>query len=112
MTTPWRAVSAQTVAGWMEPSRWRCSSALGKEAIRSESTCGVIRDGSARQLRAAGVSPGSKPEGAHIRGRIGELANQYCRGLIVEAVVILVGERVFAVARVAIGHENGFQPTM
>src|SRR5256886_4214018 len=34
---PWRAVSAQTVAGWMEPSRWRCSSALGRETIRSES---------------------------------------------------------------------------
>src|SRR5260370_19544526 len=112
MTTPWRAVSAQTVAGWMEPSRWRCSSALGREAIRSERKGGIIRKTSARQLRPAGVYPGRKPEGAHIGCGVGELADQNGRGLIVEAVVILVGEGVFSTTRVAVGEEYGLQPAV
>src|SRR5258708_29817425 len=109
MTTPWRAVNAQTVAGWMEPSRWRCNSALGNEAIRLESKGGVIRESSVRQLRAAGVYPRRKPERAHIGCRVRELANQNCRGLVVEAVVILVGEGIHSAGRVADGKKKGLQ---
>src|SRR6267378_548646 len=96
----------------MEPSRWRCSSAFGREAIRSESKGGVIRERSVRQLRATGVFPRREPERADVRGRIRELANQNCRGLIVKAVVILVIERILAAARVAVGEKNGLQPAM
>src|SRR5438552_16926692 len=96
----------------MEPSRWRCSSVFGREAIRSESKGGVIRERSVWQLRAAGVFPCRKPERADIRGRIGKLANQNCRGLIVKAVVIFVVEGALPSTRDAVGEKNGFQPAM
>src|SRR5260370_22625355 len=96
----------------MEPSRWRCSSAFGREAIRSESKGRVIRERSVRQLRPPGVHPRRKPERAHIGSRVGELANQNCGGLIVETVVIIVGEGVLPVPRAAVGKKNGLQPAM
>src|SRR5437879_2454071 len=96
----------------MEPSRCRCSSAFGREAIRSESKGGVIRERSVRQLRAAGVFPCRKPERADIRGRVGKLANPNRRRLIVKAVVIFVVEGALASTRVAVGKKNGFQPAM
>src|SRR6266851_3555148 len=96
----------------MEPSRWRCNSALGNEAIRLESKGCVIRESSVRQLRPASVHPRRKPERAHIGCRVRELANQNCGGLVVEAVVILVGEGIHPAARVAVGKKNGLQPAM
>src|SRR5712664_88882 len=96
----------------MEPSRWRCSSALGNEAIRLESKGAVIRERSVRQLWPAGIYPRRQPERAHIGCRVGELANQNCRGLIVKSVVILVVEGILPPARVAVGKKNGFQPAM
>src|SRR5260370_1073396 len=96
----------------MEPSRWRCNSALGNEAIRLESKGVVIRERSVRQLRPAGVYPRREPERAHIGCRVGELANQNCRSLVVEAVVILVVEGILPPARVAVGKKNGLQPAM
>src|SRR6266851_2037154 len=96
----------------MEPSRWRCSSAFGREAIRLESKGGVIRERSVGQRRPPGVHPRRKPERTHISCRIGELPNQNCGGLVVEAVVILVGEGVLPVTRVAVGEKNGLQPAM
>src|SRR6266436_770910 len=112
MTTPWLAVSAQTVAGWIDPARCRWSSALGREAIRLESVESSILERSVRQWRAAGVSPRCEPEGAHIGGGVGKLADQNGRGLVVKAFVIIVGERILAMARFAIVHENGFKPAM
>src|SRR6267143_721446 len=96
----------------MDPSRWRCSSALGREAIRLESKGGVIRERLVRQLRPAGVYPGRKPERAYIGCRVGELTNQNGGGLVVESVVILVGEGILTAARVAVGEKYGFQPAM
>src|SRR5260370_24810771 len=96
----------------MEPSRWRCNSALGNEAIRLESKGGVIRESSVRQLRPAGVYPRRKPERAHIGCRVRELANQNCGGLGVKTVVIFVVEGIHSSARVAGGQENGLQPTI
>src|SRR5260370_37574020 len=96
----------------MEPSRWRCSSALGREAIRSAREVSSIRKTSARQLRPASVYPGRKPEGANIGCGVGELADQNGRGLIVEAVVILVGEGGFSTTRVAVGEKDGLQPAV
>src|SRR6266849_6943144 len=96
----------------MEPSRWRCSSAFGREAIRLESKSAVIRERSVRQLRPPGVHPRREPERTHIGCRVGELPNQNCGGLIVEAVVILVGEGILPAARVAVGEKYGLQPAM
>src|SRR6266478_5688003 len=96
----------------MEPSRWRCSSAFGRETIRSESKGGVIRERLVWQLRAAGVFPRREPERADVRCSIGELANQNRRGLIVKAVVILVIEGILAAARVAVSEKNGLQPAI
>src|SRR5438477_13017919 len=96
----------------MEPSRWRCSSAFGREAIRSESKGGVIRERSVRQLRAASVFPCRVPERADIRGRIGKLTNQDCRGLIVKAVVLFVGAGALASTCVAVGQKDGLEPAM
>src|ERR1700687_4881799 len=96
----------------MEPSRWRCSSALGREAIRLESKGGVIRERSVRQLRPAGVYPRRKPERAHIGCCVGELTNQNCGGLVVETGVILVGEGILTAARGAVGDKNGLQPAV
>src|SRR5438552_10197037 len=96
----------------MKPSRWRCSSAFGREAIRSESKGGVIRERSVRQLRAASVFPCRVPERADIRGRIGKLANQNCRGLIVKAVVIFVVEGALASTRVAVSQKDSLEPAM
>src|SRR5580704_4233689 len=96
----------------MEPSRWRCSSALGCERTRSESKGEVIRGGLMRQLRPSGIHPGCEPEGADVSCGVGELANQDGRGLIVEAIVVFVGEGIFAVARAAVRQQNGFKPTV
>src|SRR5260370_40336196 len=96
----------------MEPSRWRCSSAFGREAIRSESKGRVIRERSVRQLRPPGVHPRRKPERAHIGSRVGELANQNCGGLIVEAGVIPVGEGALPPTPLAGGTKNGLHPTI
>src|SRR5213080_4837155 len=96
----------------MEPSRCRCSSAFGREAIRSESKGDVIRERSVWQLRAAGVFPCRKPERADIRGRIGKLANQNCRGLIVKAVVIFVVEGALASTRVAVSQKDSLEPDL
>src|SRR5229473_1862335 len=96
----------------MEPSRWRCSSAFGREAIRSESKGGVIRERSVWQLRATGVFPRREPERANVGCRVGELANQNCRSLIVKAVVILVIEGILTAACVAVGEKNGLEPAM
>src|SRR6266403_2182050 len=97
----------------MDPSRWRCSSALGREAILAgRMSDDVMRESSVWQLRAAGVFPRGVPERAHIGCRVRELANQNGRGLVVEAVVILICERVLAAARVAIGEKDGLQPAV
>src|SRR5467141_605127 len=96
----------------MDPSRCRCSSAFGREAMRLESKGGVIRERLVRQLRPAGVYPRRKPERAHIGCRVGELTNQNGGGLVVEAVVILVGEGILTAARVAVGEKYGLQPAM
>jgi len=77
-----------------------------------ESKGGVIRERLVRQLRPAGVYPGRKPERAYIGCRVGELPNQNGGGLVVEAVVILVGEGILTAARVAVGEKYGFQPAM
>src|SRR5260370_13831272 len=71
-----------------------------------------MRERSVRQLRPAGVFPRRKPERAHIGCRVGELANQNRRGLIVEAVVILVVEGVLPTAGVAVGGKKGIQPSV
>src|SRR5438876_10196930 len=94
----------------MEPSRWRCSSAFGRVAIRSESECGVIRERSVRQLRTAGVFPCRKPKRADICCRIGKLANQNCRGLIVKTVVIFVVESTLVTALIALVEKVGLRP--
>src|SRR5229473_5991684 len=96
----------------MEPSRWRCSSAFGREAMRLSGNGSVMRKKSARQLRPAGVYPRGEPERAHIGCGVGELADQNGRGLIVEAVVIFVGEGVFSATRVAVGEKNVLQPAV
>src|SRR5258706_15336338 len=96
----------------MDPSRWRCSSALGREAMRLESKGGVIRERSVRQLRPAGVYPRRKPERAHIGCRVGKLTNQNGGGLVVEAAVKLVGEGILPAARVAVGGKYGLQRAM
>src|SRR5260370_24851980 len=85
---------------------------LGYEAIWLESKGGVIRESSVRQLRPAGVYQRRKPERAHMGCRVRELANQNCGGLVVEAVVIFVGEGIHSAARVAVGKKNGLQPAM
>ena len=55
-----------------------------------------------RQCRATGVLPSRQPVRADVGGGIRELPNQDGRGLIVEAVVKLVGVGIFAAAGVAI----------
>src|SRR5260221_502514 len=112
MRGPWRAVSSETIAGRMLPSRWRCSSALGRERRCSGKGLSGIRANLARKLRLAGVFPGGKPEGADVGGGVGKLANQDCGGLIVKAIVVFVGVRVEAAARIAVGEENSFEPTV
>src|SRR5260370_995315 len=96
----------------MEPWRGRCSSALGREAIRLESEGGIIRVESTRQLRPAGVYPRRKPERTHIGGCVGKLADQNRCSLIIEAVIILVGEGVLSTTRVAVSEKNSFEPAM
>src|SRR5467141_2313647 len=96
----------------MDPSRCRCSSAFGREAMRLESKGGVIRERLVRQLRPAGVYPGRKPERAYIGCRVGELTNQTGGGLVVEAVVILVGEGIVTRGGVAVGEKYGLRPAM
>src|SRR5271163_2316418 len=65
-----------------------------------------------RQRRAAGVFPCGEPVGADVGGGAGELADERGRSLIVEVVVVFVVIGGFAVAGVAIGEKNGFEPTM
>ena len=40
------------------------------------------------------------------------MANQDCGGLIVEAIVVFVGVRVEAAARIAVSEKNSFEPTV
>src|SRR5690349_13107273 len=65
-----------------------------------------------RKLRLAGVFPGGEPEGTDVGGSVGKLANQNGGGLIVEAIIVFVGVRVEAAARIVVGEENRFEPTV
>src|SRR5882724_11412871 len=66
----------------------------------------------ARKLRLAGVFPGGEPKGTDVGGGVRELANQDCGGLIVKAIVVFVGVRVEAAARIAVSEKNSFEPTV
>src|ERR1051325_9555778 len=96
----------------MLPSRWRCSSALGRERIRSGKALSIIQADLVGKLRLAGVLPGGEPKRADIGGSIRKLANENRGGLIVKAVVVFVRVRVEAATGVAVGEENGFEPTV
>ena len=58
----------------------------------------------------AGVGPGGEPVGADVGGGVAELADERGAGLIVEAVVVVVGVVGEAGAGAAIGQEDIFQP--
>src|SRR5258705_11656310 len=112
MGTPWRAVRATTVAGRMLPSKWRCNSALRRERMRSGKDESVMPAKSAGKLRLAGIFPGGEPEGADVSRSVRKLANENGGGLIVKAVVVFVGVRIQAAARIAVGEKNGFEATV
>jgi len=59
-----------------------------------------------REGWTARVVPGGEPEGADVGSGVGKLTDQNCTGLIVEAVVILVGVGVLAAKGVAVGKED------
>src|SRR5580693_7106742 len=108
------AVSSQTVAGWIEPSRCRCNSALGREEMLAGRSDEFIRGASMRQLWPAGINPCGHPIRADIGGRFGKLPDQDGGGLVVEAIVIfvVVGVRLSRDVGVAIRQENRLQPTV
>src|SRR5271167_3317353 len=91
----------------MQPSRCKCSSAFGRDSM----SCGRAAEatGLVRELRTAGVDPSCEPIGANIGGCIGKLLDQGSGGLVIEAVVVIVGVRVKAAAGAAVGEENGFE---
>src|SRR5271155_3063403 len=80
--------------------------------MRSESKAEVICGRLMWQLRPSGIHPGSEPKGADVGGGIGKLANQDSCSVIVEAIIVFVGEGILAVARTAVGQKNGFEPTV
>src|SRR5215470_18048247 len=67
---------------------------------------------SMRQCGAAGIVPGSKPEGANIGRGIRELADQNGPGFIIEVVVVFVGVGSLSAKRIAVGQENRLEPAM
>src|SRR5208282_3044644 len=98
----------------MEPSRCRCNSALGREAMLAGRSDGFIRGVSARQLRPASVNPCRKPIRADIGGRFGKLADENGGRLIVKAieVFVVVGIRLACDIGIAIREKNGLEPTV
>src|ERR1051325_9828726 len=64
------------------------------------------------ELRLAGVSPGCEPVRADIRGGVVNLPDEDCASLVVKVVVVFIGVSVESTVGIAVGIENGFEPTV